>query len=69
MDEIDVNFSGVASYDEDILLKTGNNVVKMTLLDAVNVYILKEEVRENKQSDTIKKVEELLWIILQKKTY
>lgn len=54
MDEIDVNFSGVASYDEDILLKTDNNVVKMTLLDAVNGYAIKEEVRENKKSDTIK---------------
>jgi hypothetical protein len=34
--------------------KKCKNAAKMTLLDAVNTYAIKEEVRENKQSDTIK---------------
>ena len=54
MDDIDVDFSGVAAYDEDILLKTAKNVAKLTIIDAVNGYAIKEEVRENKKSDTIK---------------
>ena len=52
--EIVVNFSGIVCYDEDIIRKTDKNAAKMTLLDAVNTYAIKEEVRENKQSDTIK---------------
>ncbi len=52
--EIVVNFSGIVCYDEDIIRKTDKNAAKMTLLDAVYAYAIKEEVRENKQSDTIK---------------
>lgn len=53
VDEISVPFSGFVCYDEDIIRKTGSNAAKMTALDAVFAYSLKEEVRENKQSDTI----------------
>ena len=48
-----LNFSGIVAYDEDILRKVGNNVVKMTAFDAVYGYALQEDVKENKKSDTI----------------
>lgn len=51
---LNVSSSGVVCYDEDILRKTNGNAVKMTLLDAVYGYAIKEDVKENKSSSTIK---------------
>lgn len=52
-EELDIKSSGVFCYDEDVLRKTDKNAYKMTLLDAGTGYAFKEEVKENKQSDTI----------------
>jgi hypothetical protein len=54
-EELDIKLSGFFSYDEDVLRKTDKNAYKMTLLDTVSGYAFKEEVKENKQSDTIEK--------------
>lgn len=53
--ELDIKLSGFFSYDEDVLRKTDKNAYKMTILDTVAGYAFKEEVKENKQSDTIEK--------------
>lgn len=52
-DDLEIKSSGVICYDEDVLRKIDGNAYKMTLLDAVFTYAIKEEVRDNKQSDTI----------------
>jgi hypothetical protein len=41
--------------ESHVLRKTDKNAYKMTLLDTVSGYAFKEEVKENKQSDTIEK--------------
>jgi len=48
-----IKFSGIVCYDEKILRKTVKNVVKMTVLDAIYGYAIKEDVKENKKSKTI----------------
>jgi hypothetical protein len=52
-EELDIKSSGVFCYDEDVLRKINKNSYKMTILDAATGYGFKEEVKENKQSDTI----------------
>lgn len=52
-EELDIKSSGVFCYDEDVLRKTDKNAYKMTIIDAATGYAFKEEVKENKQSDTI----------------